>query len=586
VAPSDIAVILFYLLAVFTLGVLFTRRAHEDTNSYFLSSRKLPWWIAGTSMVATSFSCDTPLYVTQLVRSGGVWLNWQWWSFAIGGMLSAFLLARLWRRAKVVTDVELTELRYGRGLGSVLRVIRAGWMALLVNTIGMSWVILAMAKIIGVIWGGEKWAGVLVSTAFAVSYSFLAGFWGVVVTDVAQFAIAMAGAIALAVFSVNAAGGMHAVIAAAGPERMQLIPSIPAGGLADPGFWTGAFGGFLVYLSIQWWANINSDGGGKVIQRMSATKNEAHAFGATLWFNIAHYGLRTWPWVITALASLVLLPHQADAELAYPRMILIALPSPWKGVMLAGLIAAFMSTIDTQLNWGASYLTSDLYRRWLAPGRSEKHYLVAAKIFMLLLVAITAVMAYYVQSVTAAFTFLIAFGAGAGPVYVLRWFWWRLNAWSEITAMTASTVISSVVYLAFPEIPFPLKVVTVAMGSVLFWLPVTFLTQPAPMTTLLDFYKRTRPPGAWRAVRAAWNQRDQGSHPPTRLGRDLWGWLAGTALVLGVTFGLGEILLGKTGSGIVWLMIAMTGGAGTWLWFRTAGEKQQEKVPVEDRMQN
>ncbi|MFH0881714.1 MAG: sodium:solute symporter family protein [bacterium] len=567
-AHSDIAVVLFYLIGVFILGVLFTRRAHEDTNSYFLSSRRLPWWIAGTSMVATSFSCDTPLYVTQLVRSGGVWLNWQWWSFAIGGMLSAFLLSRFWRRAKVVTDVELTELRYGSGVGSVLRVIRAGWMALLINTIGMSWVILAMAKIIGAIWGGEKWAGVLISTTLAISYSFLAGFWGVVVTDVAQFIVAMAGAIVLAVFSVHAAGGMGVVLAAAGPERLHLVPSIPTGGLADPGFWTGAFGGFLVYLSIQWWANVNSDGGGKVIQRMSATKNEAHAFGATLWFNLAHYGLRTWPWVITALASLVLLPELADAESAYPMLILMVLPSPWKGVLLAGLVAAFMSTIDTQLNWGASYLTSDLYRRWLAPGRSEKHYLIAAKFFMLLLVAVTSVMAYYVQSVTAAFTFLIAFGAGAGPVYVLRWFWWRLNAWSEIAAMTASTVISSVLYLAFPEIPFPLKVVTVAMGSALIWLPVTFLTRPVPMIALLEFYQRTQPPGAWSHVRRMMNRRRASTTQSSQLGRDLWGWLSGTALVLGTTFSLGKMLLGEPFSGGIWLMIAAAGGVGTWQWFR------------------
>lgn len=567
-AHSDIAVVIIYLLSVFALGVLFTRRAHEDTNSYFLSSRQLPWWIAGTSMVATSFSCDTPLYVTQLVRSGGVWLNWQWWSFAIGGMLSAFLLSRLWRRAKVVTDVELTELRYGSGVGRVLRVIRAGWMALLINTIGMSWVILAMAKIIGAIWGGEKWTAVLISTTLAVSYSFLAGFWGVVVTDVAQFIIAMAGAIALAAFSVHAAGGMGAVIEAAGPERLQLIPSIPAGGFADPGFWTGAFGGFLVYLSFQWWANINSDGGGKVIQRMSATKNEKHAFGATLWFNLAHYGLRTWPWVITALASLVLLPNLADGEAAYPKLILLVLPSPWKGILLAGLIAAFMSTIDTQLNWGSSYLTSDLYRRWLAPGRSEKHYLIAAKLFMLLLIAITSVMAYYVQSVTAAFTFLIAFGAGAGPVYILRWFWWRLNAWSEIAAMTASTVISSVVYLAFPGIPFPLKVVTIAVGSALIWLPVTFFTRPVPTPALLEFYRRTRPSGAWRPVRELLGKESPDVKTSGSIGRDLLGWIAGTSLVLGTTFSIGEFLLQRPGAGTLWLVAALAGAVGTWLWFR------------------
>lgn len=568
---SDLLIVGFYLVAIFLLGILFTRRAHIDTDSYFLSSRRLPWWIAGTSMVATSFSCDTPLYVTQLVRGGGVWLNWQWWSFAVGGMFSAFLLSRLWRRAKVVTDVELTELRYGSGAGRVLRLLRAGWMALLINTIGMSWVLLAMAKIIGVIWGGDKWVGVVIATLLAISYSFLAGFWGVVVTDVAQFLIAMIGAVALAFFSVSAAGGMDNIIAVAGPERLNLMPSMPEGGLANPGFWSSAFVGFLVYISIQWWANINSDGGGKVIQRMSAAKNEKHAFGATLWFNLAHYGLRTWPWVIVALASLVVLPELADHETAYPQMILTVLPSPWKGILVAGLVAAFMSTIDTQLNWGSSYLTSDLYRRWLAPGRSEKHYLIAAKGFMLLLIAITAVMAYAVSSVTEAFKFLIAFGAGTGPVYILRWFWWRPNAWSEIVAMTASTVISSMIYLLFPGIPFPLKVVAIASGSALFWLPATFLTKPVDQRVLIDFYRRTRPPGAWSAVRNALAKETGQPVPAPKIAVDLFGWIAGTALVLGVTFGLGGLLLARVAAGWSWLAIAVTGGVGAWYWMKKSG---------------
>lgn len=566
---SDVAVIIIYLIAIFALGMFFSRRAHKDTDSYFLSSRKLPWWIAGTSMVATTFAADTPLYVTQLVRSEGVSLNWQWWSFATGGMLATFLLSRLWRRAKIVTDVELSELRYGTGSGRVLRYLRAGWLALLVNTITMSWVVLAMAKIIGVFTGGEKWMGVLVATVMAVSYSLLAGFWGVVVTDVAQFLVAMGGAIALAIFSVNAAGGMDTVLQTAGAERVALMPSPPAGlSITNPGFWSSAFAGFLIYAGFQWWANINSDGGGKIIQRMSATKDERHAFGATLWFNLAHYGLRTWPWVIVALASLVLLPNIADGENAYPMMILTVLPSPWKGVLLAGLIAAFMSTIDTHLNWGASYLTSDLYRRWIAPDCSEKHYLVMAKLSMLLLIAITSVMAYFVQSVTEAFKFLIAFGAGTGPVYILRWFWWRVNAWGEIAAMTASTVISSVVYLAFPEIVFPMKVVTIALGSALIWLPVTLLTRPTSLETLVEFYGRTKPPGAWGVVRKTWSERTGQLLQKGELLGDVAGWISGTALVFGFTFGLGGLLLQRTTLGVIWLAIALVGGLGSWRWVR------------------
>jgi len=567
-APSDFVTIIVYLLAIFLIGAAFTRRAHESTDSYFLSARQLPWWIAGTSMVATSFSCDTPLYVTQLVRSGGISLNWQWWSFAIGGLFSAFLLARLWRRAEVVTDVELTELRYGSRAGSVLRLVRAGWMALAINTISMSWVLLAMAKIIGVVWGGPKWAGVLTATFLAVGYSFMAGFWGVVVTDVAQFAIALIGAIVLAFFAVHAAGGMEPIIAAAGSERLFLIPRPPDVSLLSADFWTGAFSGFIIYASIQWWANINSDGGGKVIQRMSAAKNEAHAFGATLWFNIAHYAIRTWPWVIAALASLVIFPNLADDELAYPQLIMTVLPSPWKGVLIAGLIAAFMSTIDTQLNWGASYLTHDLYRRWIRPGRSEKHYLVAAKMSMILLIALTALISYQITSVTEAFKFLIAFGAGTGPVYILRWFWWRVHAWSEIAAMAASTVISSTIYLLNPPIPFPLRVVVVAFGSALIWLPLTLWARNVLPERLLEFYRRTRPPGFWAPVRRLYLQEGGEPESGTGLRMDLIAWVGSVALTIGLTFTIGLTLLGDYVDALLALIIALGGGAVVLAWVK------------------
>lgn len=313
----------------------------------------------------------------------------------------------------------------------------------------MSWVLLAMAKIIEVVWGGPKWVGVSTAASLAVVYSFLAGFWGVVVTDVAQFLIAIIGAIVFAAFAVNAAGGMGEILAVVEPEFVHLIPRIPVDSIFTFSFWSSAFGGFIVYAGIQWWANLNSDGGGKVIQRMSAAKSESHAFGATLWFSFAHYALRTWPWILVALASIVLLPDLVDHEKAYPTLILEILPSPWKGILVAGLIAAFMSTIDTQLNWGASYLTHDLYRNQIAPGKSEKHYLLAAKISMLVLILITSFMAYYISSVTEAFKFLIAFGAGTGPVYLLRWFWWRVNAWTEVSAMIASTLISSALYLLY-----------------------------------------------------------------------------------------------------------------------------------------
>lgn len=568
---TDIVVIILYLLAIFSVGLAFTRRAHKNTDSYFLSGRNLPWWVAGTSMVATSFSCDTPLYVTKLVRSEGIHLNWQWWSFAIGGLFGAFFLSRLWRRANIVTDVELTELRYGGKAGRILRIVRAGWLSLLVNTIAMSWVVLAMAKIIGVVWGGPKWTGVMIASSLAVVYSLFAGFWGVVVTDVAQFVIALIGAVILAVIAVNAAGGMENIIAVVGIERLSMIPQIPEAGIFSLESLSGAFGGFIIYISIQWWANLNSDGGGKVIQRMSASKNEAHAFGATLWYNIAHFAIRTWPWVIVAMASLVLIPEIADDELAYPRLIIELLPAGLRGLLIAGLFAAFMSTIDTQLNWGASYLTHDIYRGWLVPGKSEKHYLVAAKISMIVLIGFTSLMAYKVQSVTEAFKFIIAFGAGTGPVYILRWFWWRISAWSEISAMLASSLISSSLYLFWPEVSFPVKVLMVTLGSAIIFLPVTFLTPAPKKKTLLEFYRRTTPPGNWNAIKSSITNDPEisvtGKNNQSLL-PEVIGWLGGIALTLGSTFAIGSFCLARPVDGIILTAVAIVGGYVTYRWMK------------------
>ncbi|MBD3167506.1 sodium:proline symporter [bacterium] len=566
----DIVVLAVYLLIVFSVGLAFTRRAHQNTDQYFLSGRNLPWWVAGTSIVATSFSCDTPLYVTKLVRTGGVALNWQWWSFAIGSLFSAFFLARLWRRARVVTDIELTELRYGGRAGRTLRTVRAAWFALLLNTYGMSWVVLAMAKIIGVVWGGDKMTGVLIASTLAVVYSFFAGFWGVVVTDVAQFIVAIIGAALFAVFAIDAAGGIESIMATVGRDTMTMLPTIPEAGLFSVDTWTGVFGGFIVYLSVFWWANQNSDGGGKAIQRMLATKNEAHAFGATLWFNIAHFALRSWPWILVGLASLVLLPEapQGDDELTYPILILTVLPEGLRGLLVAGLVAAFMSTIDTQLNWGASYLTHDIYRTRIAPGRTEKHYLWAAKVSMLVLIVLTSLIAYQMQSVTTAFQFLLAFGAGTGPVYVLRWFWWRVGAWTEISAMIASTILSTLLYLLTPDMAYHLKLLIIVGGSMMIFLPVTFLVGSPTLETLMAFYKRTRPPGLWGPVRQALLEEGYTEIEPGQFRGDLLGWLAGTAMTLGLTFTIGSFALQLWTRGAVWSAVMFAGGYGVYRWFR------------------
>ena len=567
-ASADWLILFFYLALIILGGLYFTRRAHKGLSEYFLTGRSLPWWIAGTSMVATSFSCDTPLYVTKLVRTGGIWLNWQWWCFLIGGMLSAFLLSRLWRRAEVLTDVELTELRYSGKPASILRGFRAFYLAIPINCIAMGWVLLAIAKINAAVLGWGKWESILVFSTAAFSYSLLAGFWGVVVTDVVQFALALIGAILLAIFAVNAAGGMDEVIAfiAAQPESypntLKFIPSFTsneAGGLIS-----AAFIGFLTYNFVQWWAFHNSDGGGKVIQRINACKDENHALGSVIWYNFAHFVLRSWPWIIAALASIKLYPHLADPEMAYPKIIVEILPVGIKGLVVASLVAAFMSTIDTQLNWGASYLVSDLYKRFINPNRSEKHYLWAAKGALLLLMILAGLAAYYTESVTEAFKFIIAFGAGTGPVYILRWFWWRINAWSEISAMAASSVISVSLYI-FTGLPFAPKILIIAGGSAVVWLIVAYLTPQTSPATLEGFYRRARPGGAWGVIR------DKTGLKPEPLYSALANWVLGTFALIGFLVGVGKLLLAQTGTGIV---CAALGLAGTyWLYRRLKGER-------------
>ena len=549
---ADWSIIIVYLLLIVAGGLYFTKRAHKGLNEYFLTGRSLPWWIAGTSMVATSFSCDTPLYVTKLVRTGGIYLNWQWWSFMIGGMLSAFLLSKLWRRAEVMTDVELTELRYSGKGASFLRGFRAFYLAIPINCIAMGWVLLAMAKISSAVLGWGKWEAIVVFSLAAFSYALLAGFWGVVVTDVAQFLLALIGAILLALFAVDAAGGWNEVVSFISsqpekyPDTLKFIPSAYESGTS---LVSAAFIGFLTYNLVQWWSNINSDGGGKVIQRINACKNENHALGAVLWYNFAHFVLRSWPWIIAALASIKLYPYLADPEMAYPKIIMEVLPVGVRGLVIASLVAAFMSTIDTQLNWGASYLVSDLYKRFLNPAKDEKHYLWAAKGALLLLMMLAGITAYFTESVTEAFKFIIAFGAGTGPVYILRWFWWRINAWSEIAAMIASAAISICLYM-MTDVDYALKVLITAGGSAIVWMAIAYLTPATKMETLKEFYRRARPGGFWQPV----SRHVTVVAEPVKDG--IINWMFGVIAGFGFMVGLGKVILGVYGIGLSLLVIA------------------------------
>jgi Na+/proline symporter len=559
----DWTLIAFYLILSSVVGLYFTKRAQTGLNEYFLSGRSLPWWLAGTSMVATSFSCDTPLYVTKLVRTGGIWQNWQWWSFLIGGMMSAFLLSKLWRRAEIVTDVELAELRYSGIEAKILRGFRACYLAIPINCIAMGWVLLAMAKINNAILGWGKLESLILYCAITFIYSFLAGLWGVILTDFLQYIIAQAGAIVLAVYAVETAGGWQAIVDFISaqpevyPDTLKFVPS--AHSSASMEALSAAFIGFLTYIFVQWYANLNSDGGGKVVQRLNACKNENHAMGAFLWYNFSNFVIRSWPWIIAAIASIKLYPLLSDPEMAYPKMIVEILPSGVRGFVVMSLAAAFMSTICTQLNWGSSYLINDFYKRFIRKNRSEKHYLRSAQFATFLMMFFACLCAYFTESVTEAFKFIIAFGAGTGPVYILRWFWWRINAWSEISAMLASSAITIYLY-SVTAIDYPVKILLIAGGSAVVWLIVTFLTPPVKDETLETFYRKIRPSGAWKPLKL------KTGIAPEPLKAGIANWLIGVAVITLFIFGIGEILFGRVISGYGSVILAM-GGTG-WLYFR------------------
>ena len=562
----DWAIIIAYNVLSLIVGVVMTRRAHRSTEEYFLAGRALPWWIAGTSMVATSFSCDTPLYVTKLVRTVGVYENWQWWCFGIGSLFATFFLAPLWRRAKVLTDVELTALRYGSGATSrLLRGFRALWLALPINVIAMGWVILAMAKINAAALGWDKLDSIFLFIGLTFFYTLLSGLWGVALTDLVQYVIAQGGAIIFAVYAVREVGGLSALKTALAttlktPDALSMAPAPGAGGIFSADFWTPAFMGFVTYVFVTWWANVNSDGGGKVIQRQNSCRNEQHALLATLWYSLTNLAFRTWPWVLVALCSMILYPSLADPEMAYPKLMMQILPFGLKGLLLASLLAAFMSTISAQLNWGASYLVHDFYRPFLVKGRSESHYLWAGKVATTVVLAGAGLAAYLTESVTEAFKFIIAFGAGTGPVYVLRWFWWRINAWSEISAMVASSAIT-LLLLSVP-LSYGARLLTITFGSALIWVLVTILTRPAPMEVLAEFYRRTRPVGIWGAVRQWSRVHGQITPHATGMTRPLVGWLWGMALVIGLTLAIGYALLLHPLPAAIWFTVSIIGAIG------------------------
>jgi len=552
----DWTVIVLYFVLSVAIALVYSRRAGASADEYFLSGRAVPWWLAGTSMVATTFAADTPLAVTGLTVKYGIAGNWLWWCMVMSGMLTVVFYARLWRRAGVMTDAEFAEIRYSGRPAAFLPGFRACYLALAINSIIIGWVTAAMAKIVGMTLGVGKWQATLGLFVLTALYSTLSGLWGVLVTDFFQFVLAMLGCIALAVFALGAVGGMAGLLDtlhARYPDGAPLnfIPALDSA-------WMPALT-FFVYLAVNWWASwypgAEPGGGGYVAQRILSTKNERHALLAALWFNIAHYALRPWPWIVVALVSMVLYPGLADPESGYVKVMVDLLPPFWRGFLIAAFFAAYMSTISTQLNWGASYLVNDVYRRFWAAGRSERHYVAAGRVATLVMMVISGIVTLNISTVEGAWKFLLAIGAGTGLVYLLRWYWWRVNAWSEVSAMAAALVFSLVAQWGFglsaddPRGFAYLLLVTTALTTIV-WLAVTYLTPAERPDHLRAFHRRVRAGGpGWRAVAPD-------AAGETALGAGLVQWLLGCAVVYLALFGIGGLVLGQRGKGALAVIAA------------------------------
>ena len=547
------------------IGFYYKSRAASSVNEFFVAGRNVPWWLAGTSMVATTFAADTPLVVTGFVAKNGIAGNWIWWSFLMSGMLTVFFYARLWRRAGVMTDIEFAEIRYSGKPAAFLRGFRSLYLGVIVNCIILGWVNLAMVKILGLIFGVTKTEALAIVLGLIVLTSFistLSGLSGVLVTDVVQFVIKMGMVIVLAVFAVNAVGGMGALqeklVASGRGEALNMIPDLNS-------VWMPMIT-FLVYISLNWWATwypgAEPGGGGYVAQRMFSAKDERHSMLATLWFNIAHYAIRPWPWILVALVSIVLYPNLADKETGYIVVLMDHLPASLRGLMIAAFAAAYMSTIATQLNWGASYLINDFWRRFVKRDGSEQYYVRASQVATVLLTLISAEVTRHMDSIGGAWKVLIVTGAGTGGVLLLRWYWWRINAWSEVAAMICAAVVSVTLQIVFgydtdqPK-QFALVMLTTVGITTVVWLAVTYLTAPEPQDKLVSFYRRTHPSRTgWGPIAALAPE----VKPSSGGLSNLVDWIAGCTLVYGALFGVGKLLLGHTTTGVLLLALAALGG--------------------------
>ncbi|MGF1477979.1 MAG: sodium:solute symporter family protein [Cyanophyceae cyanobacterium] len=585
----DWLIVLLYLILTMGLGIYLSRRASKSLVDFFVSGRSLPWWLAGTSMAATTFSIDTPLYICGVVATRGIAGNWEWWSFGVAHIVLIYVFSRLWRRSEIVTDAELTELRYGGQTAAILRATKAFLFAVPINCIGIGYAMLAMVKVIDALelWQslglapGENlkiWSVIGVSL-FVLIYSGFSGLWGVVTTDFFQFFLGLLGAIAVAVVAVNSVGGMGELIPAVQQvtefDALSFLPlSFGSGGLG----WSDTAGitatTFSAYLFVQWWSFRRSDGGGEFVQRLAAAKDEREAEKASWFFNILNYIVRTWPWIVVALVALVVYPDLSDRELGYPRLMLDFLPPILLGLVVASLIAAFMSTVSTSINWGASYLTNDLYRRFFRPSASQAELVLAGRMASVLVTILGATAAFYAQDVRTVFRLVIAIGTGPGLVLILRWFWWRINAAAELAAMVGGFVVG--VFTSIPSVnerfaDFGIRLLVISAVTALIWVTVMFLTPPESDATLDRFYRQVRPGGG------GWQRQRQrtGIMPEQNLCKEMLRVLAAILLLFGAMFAIGGFLLLEPLTGWLSLMTAVAGG----FWLRQLSKKSIRPMP-------
>ncbi len=580
----DWIIVVVSLLVCFVPALFFGKRAGRSTSEFFVSGRAVPWWLAGLSMVATTFSSDTPNLVTDIVRRNGVAGNWVWWAFVLTGVSTVFFYARLWRRSGVMTDLEFYEIRYSGAAASVVRGFRSVYLGLFFNCMIMATVNLAACKIAGVLFGLERWQTLLLVGSLNVVFATHSGLWGVLVIDMVQFFIKMTAVIAAAYFALHApaVGGLHGLITklsvAKGPGGLNYLSILPD----FRSNWDLAVAVFVMPIAVQWWAvwypGAEPGGGSYIAQRMLASKSEKDALGAVLFFNVAHYVLRPWPWIITALCSILVYPQLSDIQAAFPHLdprllghdiafpaMLKFLPVGFIGLMVGGLIAANSSTILTHLNWGASYLVHDFYRRFIRKDRSEKHYVAVGRVATIILFFASSGMVYLLDTAKDAFDIILQIGAGTGLLYLVRWFWWRVNAWCEVVAMVASFAVS-IGILVLARLGWPMSTHVALMATVAItsacWIATAYLGPETSRETLVAFYAKVRPFGpGWERIRLeAGLEKAAPGTERDNIPLALVGWFSGCTAIWSALFIVGNVLYGRYGYAYFLLAVFVVSG--------------------------